>query len=126
MMMTSNKRSTATLSLLLLLMTWVLAILTFSPTANAEVVNSDLVLAQDTARNITLNEQISQILNLFSTSRLAENWNSVSEVMTRNCSRDMEQYLQGLAEHSIWALKSRSKQHFLFRRIIVVGQGWTS
>lgn len=80
---------------------------------HAEIVNSDLALAKDSARNISLSEQISQLLDLFNTNRLSEHWPSITDMLSPNCSRDMEQYLQGLAEHAIWAMKS-TFGHFLF------------
>lgn len=80
--------------------------------ASATIVNSDLGVPRDNAGNISTSEQISQILDLFNTNRLAENWITISEVVSPNCSRDMESYLQGLTEHSRWAMKS--KLHLLF------------
>lgn len=75
---------------------------------SAEIVNSDLALPKEISgpRNVSVSEQISQLLDLFNTNRLAENWFSISDMLSPNCSRDMEQYLQGLAEHAVWAMKS--------------------
>lgn len=90
---------------------WIWAILAIvlcvPPCANAEIVNSDLVLGKDSARNITLSEQMNQLLDLFNTNRLAESWLSISEMVTSNCSRDMEHYLQGLTDHAMWAMRSK-------------------
>ena len=72
------------------------------------IVNSDVIPQRDAPRNISLTEQIDQILDLFNTRRLADNWPSVSGMLSSNCSWNMEQYLQGLSQHAIWAMKSTS------------------
>lgn len=90
-------------SVLLVMMTVLVAVV------SAEIVNSDLALPKEISsgpRNVSVSEQISQLLDLFNTNRLAENWFSISDMLSPNCSRDMEQYLQGLAEHAVWAMKS--------------------
>lgn len=69
------------------------------------VVASDLT--RDSARNFSLPEQISQMMDFFNANRLAENWLTISDILSANCSRNMEQYLQGLADHAIWAMKSK-------------------
>lgn len=64
-------------------------------------------LSRDSARNISLPEQISQMMDFFNANRLAENWSVITGLLSPNCSRDMEQYLQGLSDHAIWAMKSK-------------------
>lgn len=77
------------------------------PIANSEIVSSDTAAGTlGSVQNITLPEQINQMLDFFSARKLAENWMVISDVLTRNCSNDMESYLQGLSEHAIWAMKS--------------------
>lgn len=79
--------------------------------SSAEIVNSDLVIPKDNGRNISLSDQMKVLLDYFNNQRLVDNWLTISEKLSPNCSLDMEHYLQGLSEHAMWALKSA----FVFR-----------
>lgn len=83
-----------------------LVVMALAALSNAEIVTSEVVMPKENSRNISLSEPISQLLDLFSTTRLANNWSSINDMLSRNCSSDMELYLQGLSDHVIWAMKS--------------------
>lgn len=76
---------------------------------NGEIVTSGLLdNEKESGRNITLSDQINQLLDLFSPHRLSESWLNIKDMLNTNCSRDVEHYLEGLSEHKLWAMKSKA------------------
>lgn len=73
----------------------------------SEVVTNDDLIVDGGSRNFSLTEQITQRLDFFNVHRLAENWLVINDLLGPNCSRNMMQYLQGLQEHTAWAMKSK-------------------
>lgn len=60
------------------------------------------------ARNYANITRLEDILNLFNINKIGSSWKELSTQVTRECSRDMTEYLDGLEEKKIWALKSKS------------------
>lgn len=58
--------------------------------------------------------RIREILDVFSISNLAENWNTLRSEFTSNCSEDMTHYFNGMSIGRIWAAKSKSCFAFSF------------
>lgn len=52
--------------------------------------------------------RIKEILDVFSITNLAENWNKLRSEFTSNCSEDMTHYFNGMSIGRIWAAKSKS------------------
>jgi hypothetical protein len=57
-------------------------------------------------RNYANITRLGDILNLFDINKVGASWKEVNLLVNRNCARDMSQYLDGLEEKRIWALKS--------------------
>lgn len=60
--------------------------------------------------------RIKDVLDVFSITNLAENWNTLRSEFTSNCSEDMTHYFNGMSIGRMWAAKSKSINvlHFPF------------
>lgn len=59
-------------------------------------------------RNYANLTRLEDILNLFNIDKIGSSWKELNAQVGRECSRDMTEYLNGLEEKKIWALKSKS------------------
>lgn len=58
------------------------------------------------AKNYANLTRLGDILNLFSINKIAAAWKEVNLKLDKKCAREMTEYLNGLEEKKIWALKS--------------------
>lgn len=89
---------------LVVVITALVALCTVS--VNGEIVTSELNNDKENGRNVTLSDQINQLLDIFNPTRLSENWLNIKDMLSQNCSQDVEHYLNGLSDHKLWAMKS--------------------
>lgn len=70
-------------------------------------VNLKLPFNQYTNDEFTNLTRISDMLNVFNVQNIGSFWNVLDKHLNRNCSKDMYDYLEGLRNGKIWALKSK-------------------
>lgn len=75
----------------------------YAKSENVRNIKSDETFVVKNYANIT---RLGDILNLFSINKIGSSWKEVSLQLSRKCARDMTEYLNGLEEKKIWALKS--------------------
>jgi hypothetical protein len=71
-------------------------------------------------RNYANLTRLEDILNLFNIDKIGSSWKELNTHVNRECSRDMTEYLNGLEEKKIWALKSKSFCCVFFRRESII------
>lgn len=63
---------------------------------------------ENLVRNYLNITRLEDILNLFNINKIGASWKELNVQLNRECARDMTDYLDGLEERKIWALKSKS------------------
>jgi hypothetical protein len=74
-------------------------------------VNSASFNSSNVFRNLDVLETI---LNVFSIEDVGRRWNVVQDKLTASCASDMVQYLSGLQQRRIWAIKSKWSAFYFF------------
>lgn len=59
--------------------------------------------------NIT---RIEQILTVFDLNQIAAKWTSVHKTLNQKCRNEMMEYLEGVRNRKIWAMKSKLNKFF--------------
>lgn len=68
------------------------------------------LLARDTAaENFTDIVRLEDVLVIFDLKEIATNWSTIRHELRSNCQHDMTEYLRGLQQHKMWAIKSESR-----------------
>ena len=70
-----------------------------------------------TIRNYANLTRIEDILELFSVEVIGSQWKQIYSKLNSNCANDMMEYLSGLEEKEIWAIKSKLFKFLAFYTI---------
>lgn len=74
-----------------------------------------LLSRESTADNFTNLVRLEDVLVIFDLDEIATNWPKIRHDLRSNCQHDMNEYLRGLQQHKMWAIKSKLKfQCFVF------------
>lgn len=66
-----------------------------------------LLSRESTAENFTNLVRLEDVLVIFDLNEIAANWPKVRHDLRSNCQLDMNEYLRGLQQHKMWAIKSK-------------------
>lgn len=69
--------------------------------------NLDSNLFVEDIRNFSSIVRINEILNIFSIQEIGYQWSKINGKISDACSRDMMEYLKGLENGDVWAMKSK-------------------
>lgn len=78
----------------------------------------DHLKRETTVHNYENITQIQEILELFSVSAVGSQWTNIYKKLSTVCGRNMMEYLDGLEQKEIWAIKSKLISFFAYHRLI--------
>lgn len=70
-----------------------------------------------TSENFTNIVRLEDVLVLFDLDGLATNWPKIRHELRSNCQHDINEYLRGLKQHKMWAIKSKLPSHYDSNRV---------